>query len=967
MIEKEDEKIQSKKLKNDMDFIPFNLLINTILKETDIKKEIVEEEYSELFYETLNGFGTAVFENLKYKGNLKNGILDSRMEKKINKETEDKPNSQNNDILFENYNEFNNMDNIETISELYFEDGTIYKGTIHNNIIEGYGTFFFPTGSKYTGELKKGLRDGKGIYENKNSNIYYEGEWKNGLKHGKGILKKENMIYDGEWEKGIINGYGNIKWLKTNNFYEGNFKNSLLDGNGCMIWNDVNEKYLGQWENNFQSGIGVHLYYENKGEFKMLRNRYFGEWKNGKRNGFGIFYYSNGSFYKGLWENDKKNGFGIMNFIDRTQFIGMFENDKMMTSIENLNCEIFSSDTNNNAINSSVSTFSKKDIGNKSISKKTSQSILFRKSSSVKTIFEKKTEKIKNNDNQNLNEVVSLKEKLILEKINTPKLYLDISDIILLNPEIKDQLITLDHILLRNLTDIFHWYNLIIGKENIKDIEFGTSFATMTNNEAKSISSIQTPKVPINNLVNINKESEEKNKENNLVNMDYDLNNDLKFCMELNQLWLFLRDTIGIIDIDFTIVDFDRIFFNGSKNYIEMFYIPPDINNNNKEIYKFLYETLNKEKHDFKSNYFQYIHCQQPKIFEQGKRIIKDIHNKKNIILQRTFHEIFIRIAYFRNILRIKNENEILLFKTNYNMNIMNKTNLSLIESTKNLLSYIKPFCVNKKRVNSSKTDLSGLTSRTQNLNSIKKDFEQFLNYYESTLFKMFNKLYLLSTNHPNHSDKTVTYNFLYKKILLKVKDEKLLKIFKYRSDFCEMILSIPTKCIIPQVMTIGKKTFVIVKEDEKSINSLKESSDTNLAKKYLKLLNNEFNSYEFYELLFHICKRYSEYNNSFSKDFSFNQVIISLYEIIQKYINEEKENKEKGIYKKKYFYPKLKSHIILEEIIEAKRREEEERKIREDENKRIMKERENLKNEDNNVFIEKGENDSDEYDDDNY
>ncbi len=31
------------------------------------------------------------------------------------------------------------------------------------------------------------------------------------------------------------------------------------------------------------------------------------------------------------------------------------------------------------------------------------------------------------------------------------------------------------------------------------------------------------------------------------------------------------------------------------------------------------------------------------------------------------------------------------------------------------------------------------------------------------------------------------------------------------------------------------------------------------------------------------------------------------------------------------------------------------------------MKERENLKNEDNNVFIEKGENDSDEYDDDNY
>ncbi len=863
---------QNFKLKPSENFISTALLKN-LIKTTNIPKAIVEETTSELWYETLNGEGKIEFKNnVTYEGNLHYGILDTQ-------------------------------DSSQPCT-LIFPDGTKYTGTMKNGEITGEGEYIFSNGATYKGQVLNGLRHGKGVY--KSAGIFFEGEWKNGLKHGKGILKKENMIYDGEWEKGIINGYGNIKWLKTNNFYEGNFKNALLNGNGCMIWNDVNEKYLGQWENNFQNGIGVHLYYENKGEFKMLRNRYFGEWKNGKRNGFGIFYYSNGSFYKGLWDNDKKNGFGIMNFIDRTQFIGMFENDKMMTSIENLNCEIFSSDTNN-AINSSVSTFSKKDFGNKSISKKTSQSILFRKSSSVKTIFEKKTEKIKNNDNQNLNDVVSLKEKIILEKINTPKLYLDISDIILLNPEIKDQLITLDHILLRNLTDIFHWYNLIIGKENIKDIEFGTSFATMTNNEAKSISSIQTPKVPINNLVNINKESEEKNKENNLVNMDYDLNNDLKFCMELNQLWLFLRDTIGIIDIDFTIVDFDRIFFNGSKNYIEMFYIPPDINNNNEEIYKFLYETLNKEKHDFKSHYFQYIHCQQPNIFEQGKRIIKDIHNKKNIILQRTFHEIFIRIAYFRNILRIKNENEILLFNTNYNMNIMNKTNLSLVESTKNLLSYIKPFCVNKKRINSSKTDLSGLTSKTQNLNSIKKDFEQFLNYYESTLFKMFNKLYLLSTNHPNYSDKTVTYNFLYKKILLKVKDEKLLKIFKYRSDFCEMILSIPTKCIIPQVMTIGKKTFVIVKEDEKSINSLKESNNTHLAKKYLKLLNNEFNSYEFYELLFHICKKYSEYNNSFSKDFSFNQVIISLYEIIQKYINEEKENKEKGIYKKKILLSKIK------------------------------------------------------------
>ena len=71
--EKEEEKISSTKLKDDMEFIPYNLLISTVLKESDIDKEIVEEENSELFYETLNGIGTAIFSKLKYKGNLRFG------------------------------------------------------------------------------------------------------------------------------------------------------------------------------------------------------------------------------------------------------------------------------------------------------------------------------------------------------------------------------------------------------------------------------------------------------------------------------------------------------------------------------------------------------------------------------------------------------------------------------------------------------------------------------------------------------------------------------------------------------------------------------------------------------------------------------------------------------------------------------------------------------------------------------
>ena len=983
--EKEEEKISSMKLKEDMEFIPYNLLISTVLKESNIKKEIVEEEYSELFYETLNGIGTAIFSKLKYKGNLRFGVLDSRIEKSEKKNDEnlkiakiESSNSINYLFNIENQleNEIKNDKNkkkeniIETTSEIYFQDGTIYKGTIHNNIIEGYGTFLFPTGSKYIGELKKGLRDGKGIYENEKNKIYYNGQWKNGLKNGKGILKKENLIYDGEWVNGIINGFGNIKWLKSNNLYEGYFKNSLLNGNGFMIWNDVNEKYVGQWENNLQNGIGVHIYFENKGEFKMFRNRFFGEWKNGKRNGYGIFYYSNGSIYEGFWENDKKNGFGIMNFIDRKQFIGNFCNDRMMSSIDELNNELISNNSNSNLnvnsiVNSSVSNFSKSKKS--SFFKKTGQS-LFRKSNSVKSIYEKKIEK-NTLEGSILNDTIYSKEKMIIDKFNTIKLYIDISDILLLNPEINDKLILIDKIMLRNLSDLMHWYNIIIGRENIKDNEIGTSFATITNNDTKSLLNNQSiPKLPINNLVNINKENEEKNKELNLINPDVALNNDLKFCMELSQLWLFLRDVIGIINIDFTFVDFDRIFFNGPKNYIEMFYIPPNIINKNDEIYKYLYDSFKKQKHDFISNYYKYIPCQQPKPFNEGKNIIKDIHNKKQVILQRTFHEVFIRIAFFRFILNIKTENELIFYNLNSNNTNLNNSseikNNSLEASLSSLLSYIKPFYLNKKKISTSKSNISELTSKTQNISSVKKDFDNFMNYYESTLYKMFNKLYFISTNHPNFQDKTITYDFFYRKILLKIKDEKLLNLFKYRSDYCEIILSIPNKCIVPQIMTIGKKSIVIVKEDEKSINSFKENN-TQLTIKYYKLLYNEMISYEFNELLFQICRKYSEFNNDFSKDFSFNQVIISIYEIIQK-LYENKKNKKNNLNSKNiYYYPKLKSHLIIEQIEINKKKEKEEKIKKEIEYKRMMKERENLKNEDNNVYFERGENDSEDYEDD--
>ena len=55
----------------------------------------------------------------------------------------------------------------------------------------------------------------------------------------------------------------------------------------------------------------MHIWIENKGEGKFLRNRYEGEWLDGLRNGCGVFYFANGARYDGEWKDNLKNGFAI--------------------------------------------------------------------------------------------------------------------------------------------------------------------------------------------------------------------------------------------------------------------------------------------------------------------------------------------------------------------------------------------------------------------------------------------------------------------------------------------------------------------------------------------------------------------------------------------------------------------------------------------------------------------------------
>lgn len=91
-------------------------IVENIVKETDVKVEVVEEQHSELWFETLNGQGKIFFGNNNvYQGNVKFGILDS-----------DQDGNQ---------------------STLIFADGTKYEGDIKNNRLTGKGKYTFPSGA----------------------------------------------------------------------------------------------------------------------------------------------------------------------------------------------------------------------------------------------------------------------------------------------------------------------------------------------------------------------------------------------------------------------------------------------------------------------------------------------------------------------------------------------------------------------------------------------------------------------------------------------------------------------------------------------------------------------------------------------------------------------------------------------------------------------------------------------------
>ena len=966
---------QNFKLKPSENFISTALLKN-LIKTTDIPKAIIEETTSELWYETLNGVGKIEFKNnITYEGNLRYGILD----------TQDTSNP----------------------CVLTFPDGTKYTGTMKNGEITGEGEYTFSNGATYTGQVLNGLRHGKGIY--KSEGILFEGEWKNGLKHGKGKIKQEGMELEGEWDEGVLKGKCRIKW-KTGNIFEGELVNNKMCGNGYMIWYDKGEKYTGQWDNNLQNGFGIHIWYDSNQEMKYFRDRYVGQWKDGKRDGYGKFFYSNGNIYEGYWKNNKKEGFGILCFQDRTKYIGNFKDDIMIDNLpkEQLNYMLNqnknnNSNNNNNNINDTSMNYTKSrpslnatelknNISKLSNVNNTKSESLASNQQQLNTIKEKTSSDIlspKKNKNVNISKDIieeekypqkSLKERekesKIIKNLDEIKIKINLSDLVTSDPEIKNSLKEIDNLLLRNLSLITHLYMVSCGKEDIKNIEVGTS--TISRSLAsdtksffnKNLQGIKKDKEKEDFLKNKgediqNQQNNEEKKEKN-VEFDNVYNNDLYFCLDFKFLWKLIREC-GILSPQVSLAVIDRMYFQNFENYIDMYYLPDFLEKNNQnrkefpKIYDFIFKRIKQSKFSFDSKYKSQI--EQNTLLLYGKVNVNNdinylneekmeelddfnLHEEKNVVLLRYFYEIIIRIAYLR---------------------FSSESKLTLEKKVKLLIDILKSYFRGKRKTS---LDISINASilidpKLRNFDNI---LESYINNHHEILKDIFTELYKYNCDiyKPFRTfDMTITHKFFFEKIIMNTKN--ISKLFENKMNYIELI-------------TIYFREKKFQTRDNTNFDELFQYIED--------VFNYEMIFREFCELLFFISRKYFIYYKIDTEEEDNKGRGIKEEENVETNENDRDKKKKKTRKKKKsedvdlymiiikdiieaknlviqnpridpvnkYKYPKLNTHNIIERLHEEERLRKLEEERRAKDKIRYEKEREAFKNEDINIYKESNE-----------
>uniref|UniRef100_A0A8C2ZBM5 Radial spoke head 10 homolog B n=1 Tax=Cyclopterus lumpus TaxID=8103 RepID=A0A8C2ZBM5_CYCLU len=216
-----------------------------------------------------------------------------------------------------------------------FEGGHIYKvlleimGEFVCNMPMGKGTYTWPDGSSYEGEVDNSTRHGTGTYKCALNGVSYTGQWDQGKRHGKGTVyynQDKTSWYKGDWVSNNREGWG-VRRYPSGNIYSGEWKNNLRHGKGTMRWLKLGQQYAGMWQNGVQHGRGTHVWVMRRahGSRYSQSNHYTGDFVQGQRHGQGTLYYANGAIYEEEWRWNNKHGKAKFTFEDGHVFEGEFK------------------------------------------------------------------------------------------------------------------------------------------------------------------------------------------------------------------------------------------------------------------------------------------------------------------------------------------------------------------------------------------------------------------------------------------------------------------------------------------------------------------------------------------------------------------------------------------------------------------------------------------------------------------
>jgi hypothetical protein len=184
---------------------------------------------------------------------------------------------------------------------LHWSDGTSYEGELRLDQPQGLGKYNYANGTMYEGEFVAGDAHGKGKMTWPNGNAF-EGDFLYGKPHGKGTYHFDgNAIYKGDMVSGEFHGEGRAT-SEAGTVKEGQWKQGKLHGKCHQSYPD-GERFDGLCADDLYSGHG-HLERAASGEV------YDGEFRSGEYDGKGVLrvggYKFEGTFNQGMKEGSGK-------------------------------------------------------------------------------------------------------------------------------------------------------------------------------------------------------------------------------------------------------------------------------------------------------------------------------------------------------------------------------------------------------------------------------------------------------------------------------------------------------------------------------------------------------------------------------------------------------------------------------------------------------------------------------------